>query len=51
MNLISIGIDDADVELKNPEILTVQGDEDGDEDNDIEIKISPFTMYVILCKQ
>ena len=38
-NLISIGIDDADVDLANPEILTVEEDEDGDDDDDVEIDI------------
>ena len=32
-----IMIDDADVDLANPEILTVQEDQDGDEDDDVEI--------------
>ena len=40
-------IDDADVDSANPEILTVQEDEEGDEDGDVEIGISRFTMYVI----
>ena len=44
-------IDDADVDSANPEILTVQEDEEGDEDGDVEIGISRFTMYVISCKQ
>ena len=38
-NLTPIVIDNADVDLANPEILTVQKDEDGDEDDDIEINI------------
>lgn len=32
-------IDDADVDSANPEILTVQEDEYGDEDADVEIDI------------
>ena len=44
-------IDDADVDSANPEILTVQEDEEGDEDGDVEIGISRFTMYVISWKQ
>ena len=50
-NLTPIVIDDADVDSANPEILTVQEDEEGDEDGDVEIGISRFTMYVISCKQ
>ena len=46
-NLTPIVIDDADVDSANPEILTVQEDEEGDEDGDVEIGISRFTMYVI----
>ena len=30
-------VDDADVDLLNPEILTVEEDEDGDKDDDVEI--------------
>ena len=30
-------IDDADVDSANPEILTVQEDQDGDEDDDVEM--------------
>ena len=32
-------IDDADVDSANPEILTVEEDKDGDEDDDVEIDI------------
>ena len=31
--------DDADVDLANSEILTVQDDRDGDEDDDVDIDI------------
>ena len=32
-------VDDADVDSANPEILTVKEDEDGDEDDDVQIDI------------
>ena len=32
-------VDDADVDSLNPEIMTVEEDEDGDEDDDVEINI------------
>ena len=38
-NLTPIVIDDADVDSANPEILTVQEHEDGDEDDDVDIDI------------
>ena len=38
-NLTPIVIDGADVDSANPEILTVQEDEDGDEDEDAQIDI------------
>ena len=38
-NLTPIVIDDADVDSANPEILTVQEDKDGDEDDDVQIDI------------
>ena len=38
-NLTPIVIDDADVDSANPEILTVQEDKDGDEDDYVEIDI------------
>ena len=38
-NLIPYVIDDADVDSANPEILTVQEDEDDNEDDDVEIDI------------
>ena len=44
-------IDEADIDSSYPEILTVQEDEDGDEDNDVQIDIQRFTMFVISCKQ
>ena len=50
-NLASFLIDDADVDSANPEILPVQKDEDGDEDDDVEIDFQRFTMYVISYKQ
>ena len=34
-----IVIDEADVDSSNPEFLTVQEDEDGDEDDDVQIDI------------
>ena len=34
-----IVIDEADVDSSNPEILTVQENEDGDEDDDVQIDI------------
>ena len=34
-----IVVDDADVDSANPEILTVKEDEDGDEDDDVEVDI------------
>ena len=34
-----IVIDDADVDSLNPEIMTVEEDKDGDEDDDVEINI------------
>ena len=37
--LTPIVIDEADVDSSNPEILTVQEDEDGDEDDDVQIDI------------
>ena len=37
--LTPIVIDDVDVDSANPEILTVQEDEDGNEDDDVEIHI------------
>ena len=36
-NLSPIVINDADVDLANPEILTVQEDKDGDEDDDVDM--------------
>ena len=44
-------VDDADVDSENPEILTFEEFEDGDEDDDVEIDISRFTMYVLSCMQ
>ena len=38
-NLTPIVIDDADVDLANSEMLVVQEDEDGGEDNDVDIDI------------
>ena len=35
--------DDADVDSANPEILTIEEHEDGDEDDDVEIDIQRFT--------
>ena len=37
--LTPIVIDDVDVDSANPEILTVQEDEDGNEDDNVEIHI------------
>ena len=43
--------DEADVDSLNPEILTFQEDEDGEEYDDVQIDIQRFTMVVISCKQ
>ena len=44
-------VNDADVDLANPEILTVEEDDDNDEDDDVEVDTQRFTIYVISCKQ
>ena len=46
-----IVIYEADVHLSNPEILTVQEDEYGDEDDDVQKDVQRFTMFVISSKQ
>ena len=50
-NLTPIMIDDADVDSANSDILTVQDDEDGDEDDDLDIEYMLYVIYVISFKQ
>ena len=48
-NLTPIAIDDADVDSANPEILTVQEDEDGDDDDGVDIRHLPvYNVYYFM---